>query len=363
MQSTFETTIQNALARLPKLESLAVDFISGRTGVPRFVIGKNAESAALIDLYTIDGVIDDFAPAHTLWHGIPVVKRELLPAGAVVVNCSTSISPVDVAQMLHSAGIQHVLSIDALMHAANGRLQWPWFVQQMKEDFQNHTSEWVSIYAALADQESRSTFCDVIQYRLTANYDYMRRYKVRLKEQYFEEFLQLKDEIFVDAGGFDGDTTEEFCKRYPDYRKVFLFEPSVPNLNKAKQRLVGNQNIEFFPIGLSHEKGVLRFNSEAGSASAVSSGGDISITVNTLDNLVQERISFIKMDLEGWELKALEGCKSHILNERPKLAIAVYHQASDFRLVYKYVMSLNPDYKIYVRHYTQGWSETVMFFI
>ena len=363
MQHTFEATIQNALARVPEHESLAVEFISGRSGMSRFVIGKNAESAALIALLTIDGVIDDFAPAQTHWHGIPVVKKGQLPANAVVVNCSTSISPVDVAQMLQSAGIQQVLGIDALIHAAKGQLKVPWFVLQMHDDYHNHVAEWQCIFDALSDEESRTTLLEVIQYRLTANASYMHRYKVRLNDQYFEEFMQFQNEVFVDAGGFDGDTTEEFCKRYPDYEKVFLFEPSNTNLNLAKLRLQGYRNIEFFPVGLSNEQGVLHFNPEAGSASAVTSVGDISIEVDTLDNLVQERVSFIKMDLEGWELQALEGCKAHITSAKPKLAIAVYHHARDFRLVYNYVMSLNPSYKVYLRHYTQGWSETIMFFI
>jgi hypothetical protein len=45
------------------------------------------------------------------------------------------------------------------------------------------------------------------------------------------------------------------------------------------------------------------------------------------------------------------------------LAIAVYHRAADFRTVWRYARSLHPDYRVYLRHYTQGWSETVMFFV
>ena len=363
MRKSFETVVQAALARVPEHQSLAVEFMAVHAGVPRFVIGKNSESAAVIAHFPVDGVIDDFAPAQTVWHGVPVVKISQLPADAIVLNCSSSICPVDVAHMLQGAGVKRVLGMDALIHAAKGQLKVPWFVRQMHDDYHNHVAEWQCIFDALSDEESRTTLLEVIQYRLTANANYMHRHKVRLNDQYFEEFMQFQNEVFVDAGGFDGDTTEEFCKRYPDYEKVFLFEPSDTNLNLAKLRLQGYKNIEFFPVGLSNEQGVLHFNPEAGSASAVTSVGDVSIEVDTLDKLVQERVSFIKMDLEGWELQALEGCKAHITNAKPKLAIAVYHHARDFRLVYKYVMSLNPRYKVYLRHYTQGWSETVMFFV
>jgi len=50
----------------------------------------------------------------------------------------------------------------------------------------------------------------------------MMNYSVRLNEQYFEDFLKIDQEIFVDAGGFDGDTTELFCTKYPKYKKVFF---------------------------------------------------------------------------------------------------------------------------------------------
>ncbi|RLW68504.1 MAG: hypothetical protein B6D71_13650 [gamma proteobacterium symbiont of Stewartia floridana] len=70
-----------------------------------------------------------------------------------------------------------------------------------------------------------------------------------------------------------------------------------------------------------------------------------------------------EMDLEGWELQALHGARRHILEERPNLAIAVYHQAADFRTIFEYITGLCPDYRVYLRHYTEGWSETIMYFI
>ena len=67
------------------------------------------------------------------------------------------------------------------------------------------------------------------------------------------------------------------------------------------------------------------------------------------------------MDLECWELKAMQGAKKHIIEDKPKLAIAVYHNASDFWQVFEYVTSLRRDYRVFLRHYTEGWSETVMY--
>jgi hypothetical protein len=84
--------------------------------------------------------------------------------------------------------------------------------------------------------------------------------------------------------------------------------------------------------------------------------------VTTLD-AYKEKFSFIKMDLEGWELSALRGSERHIAKDNPILAISVYHSIDDFWTIPKYITSVNNKYKIYLRHYTEGWSETVMYFL
>ncbi|WP_180287768.1 FkbM family methyltransferase [Janthinobacterium sp. 35] len=102
---------------------------------------------------------------------------------------------------------------------------------------------------------------------------------------------------------------------------------------------------------------------DAGSASAVSAAGSSSIEVTTLDLAVTQAVSFIKMDLEGWEMQALAGSQRHIRAEHPKLAISVYHNAADFHRIPDYIASIRQDYDLYLRHYTQGWSETIMYFV
>ncbi len=363
MNEAFETAIRDALEATPENQDLAKVFLSARTGIKRYVVGRNEQSAEIINAVKIDGVIDDYEKTLTELSDVPILSTTEIPANAIVVNCSTSISPVSVKENLLKAGITHILSINELIQASNGRIHWPWFVKQHLEDFLSHTSKWNDLYQSMADQESRQVMLDVVRYRLTADPKYMQGYRVRLKDQYFEDFMAYKSEIFVDAGGFDGDTTEEFCRRYPDYRKVYLFEPSLTNMEAAQVRLASFNNIKFLKIGLSDKEEVLHFNPDAGSASAVTDGGGESINVTTLDKEIDEPVSFIKMDLEGWEMKALAGCEQHIKNDKPKLAVAVYHGASDFREIPRYVLSLNQKYKIYLRHYTQGWSETVMFFI
>lgn len=329
-----------------------------------YIVGKNVESVKFAGRYKVDGVIDDYCKSEELWNGLPVTKTGDVPKDALIINCVTSISPVQVTKNMKSAGLNNVIEVADLISEDGEILPLPWFVSQQRAEIKQYVSWWRDLFDMLSDDASKKVLLDVLRFRLTANPEYMLDYEVSLKDQYFEDFMKYKDEVFVDAGGYDGDTTEEFINRYPDYKKVYLFEPSQKNLTAAKQRLSGRRDIDFRSVGLSDISGTLCFNADAGSASAVTNGVGEAISVVALDEELQgELITFIKMDLEGWEMNALRGAEQTIKENRPKLAIAVYHAAKDFREIPLYLLGLNPNYKIYLRHYTQGWSETVMFFL
>jgi FkbM family methyltransferase len=342
--------------------SLAKEFMSGSGKLGRFAIGKNSESLLLNRLVPLSGIIDDKAAPGGDYFGIPLLKSDRVPFDALIANCSTAISPVAVLQHLDSCGFKNVVGYHELVMAAKGRLAWPQFVQKFRAEIETYGDVWQRMFDSMSDQESKKTLLNVGRFRHTANPKYMQDYQVRLDQQYFEDFMGYRNEIFVDAGGFDGDTTEIFATRYSDYKKILFFEPSEKNMLAARRRLSGIERINFYCIGLSDQKGTLRFNQDQGSASSITESSADTIEVDTLDSLVEEPVTFIKMDLEGWEFKALQGASGHIKRNRPKLAIAVYHDASDFRIIFEWIESLKLDYKIYLRHYTQGWSETIMFF-
>ena len=69
------------------------------------------------------------------------------------------------------------------------------------------------------------------------------------------------------------------------------------------------------------------------------------------------------MDIEGNEIAAINGAKKTILRNHPKLAICVYHKGDDFVSIPQAVFRIRKDYDVYLRHYTQGIFETVMFFV
>ena len=347
-----------------KVIELVHAFVSPKGAGRRYLLGRNEHSESLSKVIDIDGFVDDFADSGTVWNGKPVVKGNEVPKNGIIVNCSMSISPISAQRRIESLEITGVIAYSDLCNVYPERFSLPVFVLKTREDVRKNHSKWKILSESLADDESKKVLDDLLSYRLTAVYSSMQSYTVRLNEQYFESFLELGDgEIFVDAGGFDGDTSQEFCKRYPAYDKVYIFEPSMNNIANARERLKDYRSIEFIQLGLSDSNGTLWFNPDAGSASSVSESGSCKIGVTTLDQQIEGKVTFIKMDLEGWELKALGGSIRHILEDHPKLAISVYHDPSDFWRIFEFVFSVRPDYKTYLRHYTEGWSETVLFFV
>ena len=357
----FNTLIENAFQYNAFNKHLVEEFLSPKCLVKKFIVGKNEDSINILKHIKIDGIIDDFS-SDIEWNGISIVKSSIVSQDSIVLNCSTSVSPIEVLNKLTLCGIINVISLSELLISDKYIGPLPIFVIEMRKEWNLNKRKWYDLYSNLVDDVSRSILINLIKFRLTANIEYMKEFSVRLEDQYLEEFMDYNNEIFVDIGGFDGDTTELFCKKYPNYKKVYLFEPSSINMGKAKSRLSKFKHITFIPYGLSDRKEELYFNAENGSSSAISQEGTIKNVTTTLDDEINDKLTFMKMDIEGWELNALRGSVNHLINDHPKLAIAVYHRAVDFISIPNFILSVNSDYDLYLRHYTSGWSESVMFF-
>src|SRR3954470_5730071 len=96
----FRSAVNAAIDAPAANAALARELLSGASTRPCFVVGRNEQASDLIGRVRLDGLLDDFAQPGSTWQGLPTVSAAQLPADAVVVNCSTSISPVAVEQRL-----------------------------------------------------------------------------------------------------------------------------------------------------------------------------------------------------------------------------------------------------------------------
>lgn len=220
------------------------------------------------------------------------------------------------------------------------------------------------VYELLADKQSKNEYDSIINFRKTRDIAYLKKFKFRLQDQYFEDFIELNSRsVFIDGGGFDGATTIKFAQLFPDFKHVYYFEPGNNFLLDSKKKLIDINWITFINKGLWEKTEKLYFDDSLGNASKITDAGKTEIEVISLDDIIKEKIDYIKFDIEGAEINALYGSKNVIKKFKPKLAICVYHNSLDFIRIPKLVLSYNPEYKIYFRHYTQGVCESVMYFV
>src|SRR5687768_4241979 len=175
----------------------------------------------------------------------------------------------------------------------------------------------------------------------------------------------------IDAGGGWGDTALYFAYLVGQYGKVYTFEFESENLRVIQRNLDLNpgisNRIQIIEKALWDKSGEELIYSINGPATSLTKNqtGNLQVSTLTLDNFVGEeglpRVDFIKMDIEGSELKALYGAERTIRAFRPKLAISVYHNQDDIITVSNYLENLELGYEIFLGHFTIYSGETILF--
>jgi FkbM family methyltransferase len=365
VQETSGLSFRDIAANWPMAKSetarrLCVEFLKTAPS-SRFVFGQNIYAKAITSKLAVAGVVDDFT-LETETYGVPIVRTKDLPENAFVLAASGG-KPLTVRRLLDQ---RKVRQIDYFTFLRWSGLDLPEVVfnEGFGSSFQADRTDAEWLYNRLADQQSRDIFVKLMGFRFSYDIDWLHGFTDRQNQQYFEEFLDLRrgEPVFVDVGGFDGFTSEEFIRRCPGYHAVFVFEPDPGNIETCRQRLGGYHDVSILPYGAGDKTAKLRFSAD-GSASRFSDEGESLLEVRRIDDLVKVAPTLIKMDIEGAELSALRGAKQVISTHRPPLAICVYHRPTDFWEIPKTVLDMVPEYKVYMRHYTECIYETVMYFL
>lgn len=287
-----------------------------------------------------------------------------LPGECLVVSCVVDSLPVTALDRLRSAGVRNVIDYFTLTRLAPEVFGTFEFCSRNRADILEHQALYQQVYDRLADETSKQHFAKVVAFRLNLDLEQMRGFSLAIDRQYFEAFLPLTPNgVFVDGGGYDGQTTRQFAAWNPTYRRIHYFEPLPAMMKASRVNLASLRDVNFAQKGLFSHNDRLRFETGSGPASSLSPTGQIEIEVVSLDDEVQEPITFLKLDIEGAECEALRGAAAHIKRDSPTLAVCIYHDQRDFWRVPQRVLEINDDYSLFVRHYTESVRETVMFFV
>lgn len=188
--------------------------------------------------------------------------------------------------------------------------------------------------------------------------------------------LSIKAEegdIIIDGGGCWGDTALYFSNCGGKGGKVYTFEFIPGNLDILRTNLALNplleKNVTIIENPIWGIDGENVYFKDMGPGSYVSferkSEEDMVVKTITIDKLVKneqvQKVDFIKLDIEGAELEALKGAKETMINFKPKLAIALYHNVQDFYEIPKFINDLNLGYEFYFKHATDYGEESLLF--
>lgn len=216
------------------------------------------------------------------------------------------------------------------------------------EYYDAHKSEFDGIYTRLADEVSRNTFENIVNFKLTGDINYLFACETGEDEPY-DSFLRLSgDETYLDLGAYRGDTVFSFIKRVGQYKKIIAVEPDKKTFAKLCAATRGVKNIRNINAFAGEKPGTAGIFSN-GSRGMSSTGTAQTAEIITVDGLV-EKPTFIKIDIEGGEAAAIKGAAETIKRCRPKMQIAAYHRAGDLIDLPKAVLDVREDYKIYLRH-------------
>ena len=237
------------------------------------------------------------------------------------------------------------------------------FHKELQEDIFENIDEYHNLYISLSDQKSRDTLLTILIYRLL--FDPLVLTLMSRDDLYAPtDIFSLSDaEVYIDGGAFDGDSIRMFLERTKNkFERVIGFEPDPTTFESLSLKIP--EGIEIANLGLSSAYNEVFFEANGNRLSAVSTNGHTKATLTDLDSFLNGSVAtYIKLNIEGEELDALQGAKKTITQYSPKLAVSAYHRPNHIWKIPLYIKSINPKYRTFLRQHEGGIVETVLYFV
>jgi len=223
-----------------------------------------------------------------------------------------------------------------------------------------------TVFSFLADDISQAFYVQFLAWRKLRIELLFNNLEINNDNRFFISEITDKireNEIFVDCGAHKGSVIEKFLKLVNNkYEAVWAIEPDNLSFEILKTGLTNLLNFKIIKCALSDKKGKEKFYQGFGFASKLSEYGNDIVNAITLDSLNVDA-TFIKMHLEGGELKAIIGAQQTIKKNRPILAITLYHNRDGAWQTPLFLMNLFENYKFYFRLHSWAGTGAVLYAI
>jgi FkbM family methyltransferase len=232
-------------------------------------------------------------------------------------------------------------------------------VLEQREDVRRGFDVW-------EDAASRAEYVAQVRFRLDADFEGL-AHPVQ-HPQYFPSdlFAWSEDEWIFDGGAYDGDTVRALSAIHENrFSHLLAAEPDPANFEKLMATVAElpreiRERVELRQVALGAESRTLHLDATGTASSATSteaSAGTIAVRAETIDALVAgRRPTFLKLDIEGFEIDALQGGRETIRRHGPVLAVCVYHRQDHLWKIPLMLRAWRDDYALFLRpHNEEGW--------
>ena len=327
------------------------------------VLGSRGLSSLISAVFASDGFVRD-----RMFHGFKVISYgeccRALPSDFIVLVCFGSSRP-EVLSFVDKIASERELYVPDVPVYGN--------ILFDRGFYESNSDTIMETAKHLADDISRNCYENYINYKLTGDLKYLASCESPDDDE-FELLKGLRKGCFIDLGAYYGDTVKRYLENLSCIDSCIAVEPerhSFAKLSAYAEKLRDKGiNIRCINALAGGKTGVQQVSNSRGRGTRAAVNSNVvlknthEIDVITVDSLKLDNVSFIKFDVEGSELDAIEGAHETILKCRPVMKIACYHRSEDVFAIVQKVLEIRSDYKVYMRHTRciPGW-DTDFYFV
>ena len=272
---------------------------------------------------------------------------------------------------------------EALIYFIAGKLSCPFYAALTEKTIAldkcytpDEQSELESSFAEVLTmfdfEEDRQLYRNLLAYRSPISSPPFEFYKTTLPGDLQYQSYINRDIIktVLEGGVNDGFFTRCFLN-FADM--VIGFEPFYECWERSTIReKIDEKRVQVLPLTLWRKKQKVYFwehphNSHCSKVVEEPCEGNIkTLNATSVDAFVQGTnlfIDYIKLDTEGAEMPILEGALQTITQQRPQLALSIYHSKEDMYRIPLFCKNHLSDYSYRLAHYCLGHTETILYCI